>query len=566
MPALHTATPSPRNTLGRRLLFAFFVVLLLGLTGSATGIWSLGRIHTATTHMVQHSIAAERLIADAYRAQAINAERYKAVALSSEPEVADILGADIASTEKAYGQLMAQVAALLKSPQEQQLLLQVQNAEKDFTAARAELMAASMSNFTERIRKVYAERFLPASGALLSSLGTLSQSQRSDIDASDRAIAQWSDRARLVLLAFTTLALVLGSLLALWLRRSITQPIAAASATADRVAQLDLRHDIAGHGRDEAGRMLQSLAVMQQALRALVAQVRGSAHNVHSAAADIANGNTELSGRTEETAANLQQTAAALEQITVRVLQSAETAQQAQQMAAAATAVAQQGGHVVSQMETTMHDIQHSAGKIVDIIGVIDTIAFQTNILALNAAVEAAHAGAQGRGFAVVAAEVRSLATRSAVAAQEIKTLIAASVAQVSAGASLAGSAGATMRGIMESTQRAERILTEITSATQEQNRDIAQVGSAISRLDQMTQANSALVEESAAASASLHSQAQELSALISRFVLPDQPSPVSWHKAPDLAMVGQATVDANFSAAPKRLISLSRGLNCLGS
>lgn len=198
MPALHTATPSPRNTLGRRLLFAFFVVLLLGLTGSATGIWSLGRIHTATTHMVQHSIAAERLIADAYRAQAINAERYKAVALSSEPEVADILGADIASTEKAYGQLMAQVAALLKSPQEQQLLLQVQNAEKDFTAARAELMAASMSNFTERIRKVYAERFLPASGALLSSLGTLSQSQRSDIDASDRAIAQWSDRARLL--------------------------------------------------------------------------------------------------------------------------------------------------------------------------------------------------------------------------------------------------------------------------------------------------------------------------------------------------------------------------------
>ncbi|WP_027994283.1 methyl-accepting chemotaxis protein [Simplicispira psychrophila] len=528
MHAIQHPVLSPRNTLGQRLLLAFFVVLLLGLIGSATGIWSLERIHTATSHMVQHSITAERLIADAYRAQAINAERYKAAALSSEPEVGEILGADIASTQKTYDQLMAQVTTLLQSAQEQQLLQQVQSAERSFTTARTELVAARDSGLTQRIRDTYTQRFLPASVALQASLGTLTQSQRNDIDASDATIAQWSNRARLVLLVFTALALVMGSLLALWLRRSITQPIAAASATADRVAQLDLRHDIAGHGRDEAGRMLQSLAVMQHALRTLVAQVRGSAHNVHSAAADIANGNTELSGRTEETAANLQQTAAALEQITVRVLQSAETAQQAQQMAAAATAVAQQGGHVVSQMETTMHDIQRSAGKIVDIIGVIDTIAFQTNILALNAAVEAAHAGAQGRGFAVVAAEVRSLATRSAVAAQEIKTLIAASVAQVSTGASLAGSAGATMRCIMDSTQRAERILTEITSATQEQNRDIAQVGSAVSRLDQMTQANSALVEESAAASASLHSQAQELSALISRFVLPDQ-KPPAW-------------------------------------
>lgn len=515
--------PPPPGVLGKRLLSAFFVVLLLGLIGSATGIWSLERIHTATSHMVQHSITAERLIADAYRAQAINAERYKAAALSSEPEVGEILGADIASTQKIYDQLMAQVTRLLQSPQEQHLLQQVQSAETSFMTARTELVAARDSGLTQRIRDVYTQRFLPASVALQASLGTLTQSQRNDIDASDATIAQWSNRARVVLLVFTALALILGSLLALWLRRSITQPITAASATADRVAQLDLRHDIAGHGRDEAGRMLQSLAVMQNALRALVAQVRGSAHNVSSAAADIANGNTELSDRTEETAASLQQAAAALEQITLRVRQSATTARQAQQMAAAATAVAQQGSHVVSQVQATMQDIQYSAGKIVDIIGVIDTIAFQTNILALNAAVEAAHAGAQGRGFAVVAAEVRSLATRSAIAAQEIKTLIAASVEQVSVGANLVGSAGATMRHIMDSTQKAERILTEITMATQEQNRDIAQVGSAVSRLDQMTQANSALVEESAAASASLHSQAQELSALISLFVLPEQ-------------------------------------------
>ena len=532
MPALHTAPPSPRNTLGRRLLFAFFVVLLLGLTGSATGIWSLGRIHTATTHMVQHSIAAERLIADAYRAQAINAERYKAVALSSEPEVADILGADIASTEKAYGQLMAQVAALLKSPQEQQLLLQVQNAEKDFTAARAELMAASMSNFTERIRKVYAERFLPSSGALLSSLGTLSQSQRSDIDASDRAIAQWSDRARLVLLAFTTLALVLGSLLALWLRHSITQPIAAASATANRVAQLDLRHDIAGHGRDEAGRMLHSLAVMQDALRQLVMQVRASAQNVRAASSEIANGNVHLSTRTEETASSLQETAASLEQLTLRVTQSAAAASRAETLAATAATVAGQGGAVMARVEATMQGIHQSSTKIVDIIGVIDSIAFQTNILALNAAVEAARAGEQGRGFAVVASEVRSLATRSAQAAQEIKGLIGTSVEQVQAGSSLVSDAGHTMARIMAAIREAAQTMTEITSATQAQNEDIGQISSAVSRLDQMTQQNSALVEESAAASESLKHQAQELAQLISQFVLPSPAAPEPAHAA----------------------------------
>ncbi|MDD2711932.1 MAG: methyl-accepting chemotaxis protein [Simplicispira sp.] len=521
MPTIHRPTPSPRNTLGQRLLFAFFVVLLLGLIGSATGIWSLGRIHTATVHMVQHSIKAERLIADAYRAQAINAERYKAVALSSEPEVGDILGADIAATQKSYDHLMGQVTLLLQSPAEQQLLQQVQRAEKDFTAARTELVAARDSGLTQRIHTVYGKRFLPASGALQAALGTLTQSQRDDIDASDTTIAQWSTRARLVLLVFTALALVLGSLLALWLRRSITRPIASASATADRVAQLDLRHDIAGHGRDEAGRMLHSLAVMQNALRALVAQVRNSAQNIRAASSDIASSNNDLSTRTEETASRLQETAASLEHITLRVAQSATAARRAEALAATAATVAGQGSAVMARVQTTMQGIHQSSTKIVDIIGVIDGIAFQTNILALNAAVEAARAGAQGRGFAVVATEVRSLATRSARAAQEIKDLIGASVKQVHAGSSLVSDAADTMGRTMAAIQEATHAMAEITDATQAQNVDIGQINSAVSRLDQMTQQNSALVEESAAASDSLKAQAQELAQLISQFVLP---------------------------------------------
>ena len=533
MPTIHRPAPSPRNTLGQRLLFAFFVVLLLGLIGSATGIWSLGRIHTATSYMVQHSITAERLIADAYRAQAINAERYKAVALSSEPEVGDILGADIAATQKSYEHLIAQVGTLLQSPAEQQLLQQVQSAEKDFTVARIELVAARDSGLTQRIRAVYAERFLPASGALQAALGTLTQSQRNDIDASDATIAQWSNRARLVLLVFTALALVLGSLLALWLRRSITQPIAAASATADRVAQLDLRHDIAGHGRDEAGRMLRSLAVMQDALRALVALVRNSAQNIRAASADIASGNVHLSTRTEEMASSLQETAASLEQITVRVTQSAAAARRAESLAATAATVAGQGGAVMARVEATMQGIHQSSTKIVDIIGVIDGIAFQTNILALNAAVEAARAGPQGRGFAVVANEVRSLASRSAHAAQEIKALIGASVKQVQAGSSLVSDAGDTMGRIMAAIQEAAHTMAEITAATQAQNEDIGQINSAVSRLDQMTQQNAALVEESAAASESLKHQAQELAQLISQFVLPSQVTTEAAQPAP---------------------------------
>ena len=523
---MSTTLPSPKpsqGTLGKRLLTTFAVVLTLSLLGSLIGIWSLRQIQQSTETMVSQGVATERLVADAYRYQAINSERYKAIALSSEPEVGDILGADIAATQKLYDARIAELGQRLQVAEDRALLDSIDAAGKDFLKARTELVAARDSGVTERIRTVYAERFLPSSGALLSALGTLTQSQRNAIDAGAREVERLGAVARTALLAFSAMALLVGSVLALWLVRSISRPIALAGATADRVAALDLRHDIAGHEKDEAGRMLNSLAVMQQALRGLVEQVRGSAQNVSAAASEIAGGNTDLSSRTEETAASLQQTAAALEQITIRVMHSAQAAHDAQQMVATATTVAHEGGNVVAQVERTMEGIHKSAGKIVAIIGVIDSIAFQTNILALNAAVEAAHAGEQGRGFAVVAAEVRSLATRSAAAAREIKALINESVDQVKEGTSLAGVAGHTMQRIVGSIQNAERMMGEITSATQDQNRDIGQINTAVARLDQMTQANSALVEQSMTASAGLRNQAHELSTLISRFVLPGQ-------------------------------------------
>ena len=264
-------SPKPsQGTLGKRLLATFAVVLTLTLVGSLIGIWSLRQIQQSTETMVSQGVATERLIADAYRYQAINSERYKAIALSSEPEVGDILGADIAATQQLYDARIAELGQRLQVAQDRALLDSIDAAGKDFLKARTELVTARDSGLTERIRKVYTDRFLPSSGALLSTLGTLTQSQRNAIDAGAREVERLGAMARTALLAFSAMALLLGTVLALWLMRSITRPIALAGATADRVAALDLRHDIAGHEKDEAGRMLNSLAVMQQALRTLV--------------------------------------------------------------------------------------------------------------------------------------------------------------------------------------------------------------------------------------------------------------------------------------------------------
>ncbi len=513
--------PRPLNILGRRLLATFSVVLLLTLAGSGIGIWSLAKVTGATHEAIQHNGVSERLVVDAYRLQAINAERYKAMALSSEPEVGEILAADIQATEKQYNALMQQVGQRLKSEPDRALLAQIETPGTDFKAAVKELIAARDSGLTERIRNVYSQRFQPGSAALLAAVSRLAQAQRDAMDAADARIDGLSASARLALVVFCAAALLVGAVLAQWLVRSISRPIRAAGETAQRVASLDLRQDIEGHARDEAGQMLQALGAMQGALRELVERVRESVQNVRVAAGDMAQGNSELSSRTEEAASSLQQTAAALELVMRNVAQSSEAAGRAEQMAGAAATVAAQGGEVVSQVVGTMQDIHRASHKMADIIGVIDGIAFQTNILALNAAVEAARAGESGRGFAVVAAEVRQLATRSAAAAREIKGLIENSVQRIEAGTQLADSAGQTMGRIMASIRQVAGTVNDITEATHAQTRDIGQINTAVSRLDRMTQQNSALVEESAAASQGLRDQARSLEALISQFVLP---------------------------------------------
>jgi methyl-accepting chemotaxis protein len=294
----------------------------------------------------------------------------------------------------------------------------------------------------------------------------------------------------------------------------------AATEAAEALARFDLTYPIPSGGGDDIGRLLGALGETQQGLHKLIGQVRESADSIGTASAEIATGNLDLSQRTEQTASNLQNAASSMSELTGTVKQTADAAMTANQLASSAASVAQRGGEAVSQVVATMDEISQSSRKINDIIGTIDGIAFQTNILALNAAVEAARAGEQGRGFAVVAAEVRSLAQRSAGAAKEIKTLIGASVERVDSGTQQVQAAGATMTEIVASVQRVTDIIGEISAAAREQSEGIAVVNGSVVQLDQMTQQNAALVEESAAAAESLREQSARMAEAIGVFKL----------------------------------------------
>jgi methyl-accepting chemotaxis protein len=327
---------------------------------------------------------------------------------------------------------------------------------------------------------------------------------------------------RLNALALGLSAAVLAALCAvmLWTYRSVTSSLARADAAVRAIAAGDLTQDITVQSRDEVGALLERLQTMQVALRKLIGDVRTGVESVTVASREIAQGNADLSARTEQQASNLQQTAASMEQMTATVNHNTESARQANQLAASASQVAAKGGAVVGEVVSTMDQITASSRKIADIIGVIDGIAFQTNILALNAAVEAARAGEQGRGFAVVASEVRNLAQRSAQAAREIKSLINDSVARVDTGSQLVNDAGATMHEIVTQVKRVADLIGEITSSTLEQSSGINQVNQAVTQLDQMTQQNAALVEQSAAAAESMREQAARLASTVSVFQL----------------------------------------------
>jgi methyl-accepting chemotaxis protein len=326
--------------------------------------------------------------------------------------------------------------------------------------------------------------------------------------------------ARTALLALGLAGIGAAAALGLWLGRAISGPLGQAAAIARKVAAGDLTSTIEVRSQDEIGQLLQALKDMNAALASTVGAVRGSTDTIAAASGQIASGNADLSGRTEVQAGSLERTASSMQQLTSTVKQNADNARQANQLVISASAVAVRGGQVVAQVVDTMASIKESSRKIVDIIGVIDSIAFQTNILALNAAVEAARAGEQGRGFAVVASEVRNLAQRSATAAREIKTLIGDSVDKVDGGGKLVDEAGQTMQLIVTSVKQVADIMSEITAASQEQSVGIEQVSASIGQMDAMTVQNAALVEQAATAARRMQDEARVLSRAVAVFTL----------------------------------------------
>jgi len=354
-------------------------------------------------------------------------------------------------------------------------------------------------------------------------LKALSEHVDKRIEADAEAVASGLSRNSTTVTVVLVGGLALSVFAGLVLLKAISEPLAEAMDVAHRVADGDLKGQATKHADNEFGELLRALDKMRDNLAAIVTEVRGGSDTISSASAQIAAGNMDLSDRTGEQAASLEETASSMEELTSTVRQNADNARQANQLAVSASSVATKGGEVVEQVVATMGSINESSNKIVDIIAVIDGIAFQTNILALNAAVEAARAGEQGRGFAVVASEVRNLAQRSAAAAKEIKQLIDDSVGKVESGAKLVNQAGTTMKEIVTSIQRVTDIMGEITSATQEQTAGLEQIHQAITEMDTITQQNVALVEEAASASTALQDQASSLSRIVSVFQIDSQ-------------------------------------------
>jgi len=442
-----------------------------------------------------------------------------AILRSDEASLAATKGA-VEKDRKLIEEQFALLDKLVDSDQDRALLGDAKSKGQVFLAFTDEVVALAMqSKADEATGLLFGPRYA-SQAAFLASLQQLVDSFEKQVNSGNTGAHQIYQTAVAVILGSLLLASVVGLSFAIYLTRSITGPIRTAMAVAERVASGDLTQRIVVDSHDETGQLLNALQRMQQSLVDTVSAVRGNAESVATASAQIAQGNQDLSGRTEQQASALQQTAATMEELGTTVRHNAESAQQANQLSQGASAVAAQGGEVVGKVVTTMQEINHSSRRIGDIIGVIDGIAFQTNILALNAAVEAARAGEQGRGFAVVASEVRSLAQRSADAAKEIKTLIGRSVEQVEQGTALVDQAGKTMGEIVGSIQRVSDIVAEITAASVQQSSGVKQVGDAITQMDQATQQNAALVEESAAAAESLRGQAQHLVQAVATFKL----------------------------------------------
>ena len=544
--------------IGPRLGVGFSAVL-----AGFVALWMLAGINIQHARDLSHDVTMRHdqtgALAQVHGAVwALRAHLAQALA-TPDPAARQQLAEQAAATRKKFDASMfnyKQAADL--APAEDALMRELAAAFGRLDEARGRMFELLASGSNEEAAKLGAETLQPATAQALAALEKLESLKDKEVQQADDHYGLELRRSEWFVHLVGVAALAVAAVIIVLLTRSITVPLRAAVASVEAVARGDLTRSIVATSRDETGQLLGALQTMQDSLKRLIGEVVHGANLVAESSAQIAQGNLDLSQRTEEQASTLEETASSMEELTATVNQNAEHAREANQLTADASGVAARGGTVVGNVVRTMTGISESSRRIADIIGVIDGIAFQTNILALNAAVEAARAGEQGRGFAVVAAEVRSLAQRSATAAKEIKTLIGDSVDQVEAGTRLVHDAGETMQDIVSSVQKVTALVAEIASASQEQSQGIGQVTAAVSQMDQVVQQNATLVEEATAATESMKDEAAALLRAVRRFRIGEEapaphaavPSPVRPAPAAVVEARGQAQAQPPLAVA----------------
>ncbi|AKU23417.1 methyl-accepting chemotaxis protein [Massilia sp. NR 4-1] len=549
--------------IGARLAIGFALTIVIMLIMSFSGLTSIYHTSSLTDRIVNDRYVKVTLTNDMRSYSNRGAQSLRNAMLAHDNGSSRSFLDSMTEAERVGAEAANKLEKILMRPEAKKLFAEQRADYAVYAEKRDQATKLHMDGNRDSAIQYLFKEVIPAQTAYFQRLDAILKYQSQLMTEDGQAAAAAAHDATIMMISMLVLATLLSAVGGYLITRSVTVPINEAVDLAETVARGDLSTHISVTRKDETGRLLNALKEMVDSLTRTVGAVRNSSDTITTASAEIAAGNLDLSSRTEQQASSLEETASSMEELTSTVKQNADNARQANQLVVSAAEFAQRGGQVVGEVVSTMGSIKESSSKIVDIIGVIDGIAFQTNILALNAAVEAARAGEQGRGFAVVASEVRNLAQRSASAAKEIKTLIDDSVQKVDAGGRLVDDAGATMQQIVNSVQQVADIMNEITMASQEQSQGIEQVNVAITEMDTTTQQNAALVEQAAAAAGSMQEQAVRLSEAVAVFRLSDSRTIVPVQRAMDrppirpaakpVSLPGRSTRPAAAKPAPSR-------------